>query len=78
MNVRSYENRFVEYREGELIANRIDAYAFLECSSKTREGIKEIFEIAATAALQDPSKMKKRPRGLSLVFQKQIKKCVLI
>lgn len=38
--------------EGKTLADKIKAYAYLECSAKTREGVREIFETAARASLQ--------------------------
>ena len=38
--------------EGSLMCDRIKAYAFLECSAKTREGVRDVFEKAAKAALK--------------------------
>ena len=41
----------VKWEEGYAMAKRIGAYAYLECSAKTREGVRQVFEIAARAAL---------------------------
>ena len=41
------------------MAEKIGAYAYLECSAKTREGIRQVFEIAAQAALL-PKKIRHR------------------
>ncbi|CAD5112627.1 DgyrCDS1843 [Dimorphilus gyrociliatus] len=46
--------------EGKGMADRISAFAYLECSAKTKEGIREVFETATRAALQ--VKKKKRNR----------------
>ena len=37
------------YKEGEELAEEIGAYAFLECSAKTSEGVREVFETAMRA-----------------------------
>jgi len=42
----------VTTEEGQKMAALIQANAYLECSSRTREGIREVFETAAIAALQ--------------------------
>lgn len=41
------------------MANRIGAFGYLECSAKTKEGVREVFEMATRAALQ-VRKRKKR------------------
>ena len=38
--------------EGHVMADNIGAAAYLECSAKTREGVQDVFEAAARAALQ--------------------------
>ncbi|KAL9970655.1 hypothetical protein ACROYT_G023065 [Oculina patagonica] len=47
----------VKSEEGSLVSERIGAYAYMECSAKTKEGVKEVFETAARAAI----KTKKAP-----------------
>ena len=37
--------------EGRAMAERMGAYAYLECSAKLNEGVREVFETAAHAAL---------------------------
>ena len=51
------------------MAKRIGAYSFCECSSKTREGVREVFEHAARASLL--SKSSKR-NG------KKVKRCFIL
>jgi Ras family protein A len=46
------------------MANKIEAYKYLECSARTKEGIREVFEHATRAALLS----KKRKKG----------KCILL
>ncbi|XP_078347286.1 ras-like GTP-binding protein RHO [Oculina patagonica] len=46
----------VRSEEGSLVCERIKAYAFLECSAKTREGVREVFETAARAALRSKNR----------------------
>lgn len=43
----------VKTLDGQMVAKKIDAYAYFECSSKTREGVAQIFETAARASLLD-------------------------
>ena len=33
------------------MAEKINAYGYLDCSAKTKEGVSEVFEIATRAAL---------------------------
>ena len=42
------------------MAEKINAFGYLECSAKTGEGVREVFEIATRAALQ--IKRRKRTR----------------
>ena len=41
--------------QGQAMAEKINAYTYLECSAKTREGVREVFEAAARAALTERS-----------------------
>ena len=45
----------VKSEEGSLICERIKANAYLECSAKTREGVRDVFATAAKAALTEKS-----------------------
>ncbi|CAL8107574.1 unnamed protein product [Calicophoron daubneyi] len=49
----------VKYEEGQAMAAKIGAAAYLECSAKTKEGVREVFECATKAAL---AKKKKRSK----------------
>lgn len=42
----------VTSEEGRSVAEKINAYGYLECSAKTKEGVREVFETATKAALQ--------------------------
>ena len=48
----------VKFEEGKALAEKINAFGYLECSAKTKEGVQEVFDTAARAALQ-----------VSLIFQ---------
>jgi Ras family protein A len=37
--------------DGRLMAERISAFAYLECSAKNKDGVREVFETATRAAL---------------------------
>lgn len=41
----------ISYNDGLAAAKKVNAYKYLECSAKTGEGVKEIFEHATRAAL---------------------------
>lgn len=59
------KRKLVTSQEGQLMAEQIHAFAYIECSAKTREGVGEVFETATRAALQ----VKKG---------KEVKKCLLV
>lgn len=42
----------VKPEEGRAMAEKISAFAYLECSAKSKEGVREVFETATRAALQ--------------------------
>ena len=42
----------VKPEEGRAMAEKINAFAYLECSAKSKEGVGEVFETATRAALQ--------------------------
>jgi len=46
--------------EGEAMADKIGAYGYMECSARTKEGVREVFEMATKAALQTK---KRKPKG---------------
>lgn len=39
--------------QGQDMANKIGAFAFLECSAKTKEGVRDVFEAAVKATRRD-------------------------
>jgi len=49
----------VKPEEGRAMAEKINAFAYLECSAKSKEGVREVFETATRAALQ----VRKRKRN---------------
>ncbi|CEP16107.1 hypothetical protein [Parasitella parasitica] len=49
--LRKTSQRPVTYEEGQGVAQKINAYKYLECSAKTGEGVREVFENATRAAL---------------------------
>lgn len=48
----------VRPEEGRAMAEKINAYSYLECSAKTKDGVREVFETATRAALQTKKKKK--------------------
>nr|XP_061813489.1 rho-related GTP-binding protein RhoA-B-like isoform X2 [Nerophis lumbriciformis] len=42
----------VKQEDGRDMANRIGAFGYMECSAKTKDGVREVFEMATRAALQ--------------------------
>lgn len=46
--------------EGQAVAQKIGALKYLECSAKTGEGVKEVFEHATRAALMVKEKERKK------------------
>ena len=44
--------------EGQAMAEKINAFAYLECSAKGKEGVREVFETAIMAALQERTNTK--------------------
>merc|ERR1719495_1874599 len=54
--------------EGRAMADKINAFAYLECSAKTKEGVREVFEMATRAALQVK---KRKPKKVRLVLKGQ-------
>ena len=50
----------VKAEDGRAMAEKIGAFAYLECSAKTKEGVREVFETATRAALQVKKKKKSK------------------
>ncbi|KAI0989506.1 hypothetical protein GJ496_001246 [Pomphorhynchus laevis] len=49
----------VKQEEGLAMSEKINAYAYLECSAKTKEGVRKVFETATRAALSKKKRNKK-------------------
>ncbi|KAI8967944.1 GTP-binding protein rhoA [Mycotypha africana] len=58
--LRKNSQRPVTYEEGAQVANKISAYKYLECSAKSGEGVREVFEQATRAALMVTKKKKSK------------------
>jgi Ras homolog gene family, member A len=52
------------FPQGEEVRKKIGAYKYLECSAKTNQGVREVFESATRAALL--TKKKKKDKCLIL------------
>jgi len=50
----------VRFDDGKAMADKINAYEYLECSAKTKDGVREVFETATKAALQTKNKKKRK------------------
>jgi small GTP-binding protein len=50
----------VKPEEGRVMAEKINAFDYLECSAKSTEGVREVFETATRAALQVKKKKKSK------------------
>lgn len=50
----------VKVEEGRAMAERIEAKAYLECSAKTKEGVRAVFETATKASLEFRKRKKAR------------------
>jgi Ras family protein A len=61
--------KVVTTEQGITLANKLGAYAYMECSAKTRVGVEEVFETAAKVALSNNRKHRQR---------KQNKQCVIL
>ena len=55
--------RAITYEQGEAIARELGAAAYLECSSKTRQGVDQVFEAAVAAVVGGGSSRRKRSRA---------------
>jgi Ras homolog gene family, member A len=53
--------KLCKYEDGQLMCQKINAVAYLECSAKTKEGVREVFETATRAALSAKRKKTSGP-----------------
>lgn len=60
--------RPVSSEEGMAVAQKIGAKHYLECSARSGEGVREVFQYATRAALAAPTKGKKKSKGGCVVF----------
>ena len=45
-------HKLIKEKDGQAMAEKIGAYAYLECSAKLNEGITEVFKIATLAKIE--------------------------
>ena len=50
----------IKFEYGKIVSSRIGAHDFFECSAKTKEGVKEVFEAAGLAAIKYKKPKKKK------------------
>ncbi|KAG7279854.1 hypothetical protein CRUP_016181 [Coryphaenoides rupestris] len=55
----------VQFEEGKEMASRITAFGYQECSAKSKDGVREVFETATRAALQ--AKKHRKPSSCLLL-----------
>ncbi|PIK54496.1 Rho1 [Apostichopus japonicus] len=58
--LRNMKQTPVNPEEGKSMAEQINAYSYLECSAKSNEGVREVFEMATRAALQKRKSHRRR------------------
>lgn len=66
-DLRKLNQRPVSYEEGLAVANKIGAYKYLECSAKSGEGVREVFEHASRAALLSRTRHSKKSKACTLL-----------
>jgi hypothetical protein len=67
----------VKPEEGRAMAEKINEVAYLECSAKSKEGVREVFETATRAALQVSWK-KGRGGGSFPIFVRKLEYCEIL
>ena len=50
----------ISFKEGTKLAKEVGAVKYLECSAKTQEGLKDVFDEAIHAALEPPTEDTKK------------------
>ncbi|KAG1447138.1 hypothetical protein G6F56_009356 [Rhizopus delemar] len=58
--LRRNSQRPVSHEEGAAVAQKISAYKYYECSAKTGEGVRDVFQEATRAALMVNKKKKSK------------------
>lgn len=63
-----YKQRPVSTEEGQKMAKKVKAAAYVECSALTQHGLKNVFDEAILTALDPPSKKDKKKKQQCLLF----------
>ena len=66
-NLKQYQQEPVKIEDGKLMAKQINAVAYLECSAKNKDGVREVFETATRAALQRKKHFRSKKRKCMLI-----------
>jgi hypothetical protein len=71
--ISSFKPRPVKWEAGNAVAKEIGAYAYFECSAKTGEGVRKVFEVATQAALfpkrrLEHKNLQVKPRLCKLIY----------
>ncbi|OBS20413.1 hypothetical protein FPOA_06783 [Fusarium poae] len=65
--LKRYDQQPVSWDQGKNMAKDIGAFTYVECSAKTCEGVREVFEIAARQPFPNG---RKKPNGLRRMFKR--------
>ncbi|XP_057719361.1 phytochrome C-like [Arachis stenosperma] len=65
-NIHCY--RFVSYFIGEELRKLIGAPVYIECSSKTQQNVKAVFDAAIKVVLQPPKQKKKKRKVFAILY----------
>ena len=68
-SLRQRHEEIVRPEQGRSMANRIGAFECFECSSKTGQGVDEIFRIAAKASIATDNKTKTTDSSKKCILQ---------
>jgi Ras family protein A len=68
--LRALDSGPVKYVDGCAAAERIGADAYVECSAKTKDGVREVFETAAKIALKKKGKASPAGRFTAMLQRK--------
>lgn len=65
-NLRQQQQQPVSTTEGQAVAQKIGAADYLECSARTGQGVREVFEAATRASLKTKNKKEKKKKCVVL------------
>jgi len=61
--MKASRKKIISTEDGEKLAKEIKAVKYMECSAKTQQGLKEVFEEAVLSVLQKPNSGKRKKAG---------------